>query len=420
MYSPRVLPDGKQALVAIRAKGATRPDDPSQVALVATSGEHRVLVEQGGSPTLLRTGTNPNSPAFLVFARGGRLWAARLDVDRGAVIGSPQAVVDNVEMRANGDGAQYALAENGTLVYLEASQTQLVWVDRSGASTPISPALRRFAMPRVSPDGRSIAVEVQDVPHQIWLLDPGRDLLTPITQTKEGSHNFAWSSDSRAIAFTASAGGGTSLMWMPVDGSRAPETLLPRDDSGSPWVEAWSRDNRWLAVTRRKADASDLQVFPVEPGAPPRLAGAPRTIATLSGIGITASFSPDSQWIAWCDCVVDQTESKVFITRISDGRRYQVSVDGGSEPTWSASGREIFFRQGASMMVAEISTAGADVTIGRPRKLIDGESLGWRATGYDVARDGRFLLVRSPSEASSGRALSVRLNWDEELKKLKF
>jgi Tol biopolymer transport system component len=419
MLSPRALPDGRQALVAIRAKGATRTDDPSRIVMVTSSGEHRVLFEQGGTPALVRTETSGNSPALLVFARGGRLWAARFDVERGAVIGSPQAVVDNVEMRANGDGAQYAVSDNGTLVYLEASQTQLVWVDRSGASTPISPALRRFAMPRASPDGRTIAVEVQDVPHQIWLLDPARDLLTPITQTKDGSHNFAWSSDGRAIAFTGSVGGATSVMWMPVDGSRTPEMLLPESADGSPWVEAWSPDNRWLAISRRRPSSSALEVLPMEPGAPPRVAGAPRSIATLSGIGITATFSPDSQWIAWCDCVVDQTESKVFITRVSDGRRYQVSVDGGSEPAWSASGREIFFRQGASMMVAEIAT-GKEVTIGRPRKLIDGASLGSRATGYDVARDGRFVMVRSPSESSSGRALSVRLNWVEELKRLKF
>jgi Tol biopolymer transport system component len=260
---------------------------------------------------------------------------------------------------------------------------------------------------------------VQDVPHQIWLLDPARDLLTPITQTKDGSHNFAWSSDGRAIAFTGSVGGATSVMWMPVDGSRAPETVLAESDEGSPWVEAWSPDNRWLAITRRKSASSALQVIPMEPGAPPKVAGAPRSIATLSGVGITASFSPDSRWITWCDCVLDQTESKVFVTRISDGRRYQVSVDGGSEPTWSASGREIFFRQGPSMMVAEIAT-GTDVTIGRPRKLIDGASLGSRATGYDLARDGRFVMVRSQSESSSGRALSVRLNWIEELKRLKF
>jgi Tol biopolymer transport system component len=419
MLSPRALPDDRRALVAIRAKAATRTDDPSQVAIVGPSGEHRVLVEQGGTPALVRTGTQESSPAFLVFGRGGRLWAARLDVERGALIGTPQAVVDNVEMRANGDGAQYAVAENGTLAYLEASQTQLVWVDRGGASTPISPALRRFAMPRVSPDGRTVAVEVQDVPHQVWLLDPGRDLLTPITQTKDGSHNFAWSPDGRAIVFTASAGATTSIMWMPADGSRAPETVLAPNDAGAPWVEAWSRDGRWLAVTRRKASASDLHVVPLEPGEPPKIAGAPRPIANLSGIGIMASFSPDSQWVAWCDCVADQTESKVFITRLSDGRRHQVSVDGGSEPAWGPSGREIFFRQGPSMMVAEVST-GAAVTIGRPRKLIEGESLGWRSTGYDVARDGRFVMVRSPSESSSGRALSVRLNWVEELKKLKF
>jgi serine/threonine-protein kinase len=413
--TPRMLPDGRHVLVALRSKDATRTDDASRIAILDTgSGQHRVLIDQGGSPALLRSG----SDAFLIYARGGRLWAARFDLTRLAVIGSPQPVVDNVEMRPNGDGAQFAVSATGTLAYLEASRTQLVWVDRSGAATPASATLRRFALPRLSPDERVLAVEVQDTPHQIWQLDLARDLLTPITQWKGGSHNFAWSRDGRAIAFTASVAGGTSVMWMPSDGSQAPQLLLGSVEGRNPWVEQWSPDGLSLAIVHRGEGTSALQVVPLAPGLPPKVAGPPKTFAQVNG-PVSVDFSSDGEWMAYSDSRTGQRDSTIFITRLTDGRRYQVSIDGGSEPKWSASGREVFFRQGTSMMAVDV-TLGADVQVGRPHKLFEGDFLEWGAANYDVARDGRFVMVRPASASTSGRALNIRLHWVEELKKIGF
>jgi serine/threonine-protein kinase len=418
--TPRMLPDGRHVLVAVRSKDATRTDDVSRIAVVDPgTGEHHVLIDQGGSPALLHSGSDDRSSAFLIYALGGRLWAARFDLTRLAVVGSPQPVVDNVDMRPNGDGAQFAVSADGTLAYLEASQTQLVWVDRSGAATPASAALRRFALPRLSPDERTLAVEVQDTPHQTWQVDLARDLLTPITQWKDGSHNFAWSRDGRAIAFTASVGGATNVMWMPADGSLAPQLLLSADKGGNPWAERWSPDGRSLAILDRGGNSTELQVLPLEPGSPPKVAGPVRTIMRLARANVSLDFSPDGQWIAYCDCGTGQRDSTIFISRLADGRRYRVAVDGVSEVKWSASGREVFFRQGTSMMAADV-TIGADVRIGRPHKLFEGNFLEWGAANYDVARDGRFVMVRPASASASGRALSIRLHWVEELKKINF
>jgi hypothetical protein len=242
LTTPNPLPDGRHLLAAVRGKAASRTDDAVQIAVVdPVTNEHRVLVGEGASPALLRTGTGVRSPAFLIYARSGRLWAAKFDLER-MTVGPAQAVVDNVEMRANGEGAQFSISADGTLAYLEASRSELVWVDRAGQATPVSSALRRFALPRLSPDERAIAVELQDVPHHVWHLDPARDLLTPLTQGKEGSHNFAWSPDGRSIAFTASVGASSNVMWMLADGSGRPQELLPA--TNSPWLDDWSRDGR--------------------------------------------------------------------------------------------------------------------------------------------------------------------------------
>ena len=415
LMTPRLLPDNRHVLVVIRPRGSTRTDDPVQVALIdATTNERRLLVKQGGSPALLRD--RAGGPDFLLYASAGRIWAAKFDLETLAITGTPQPVVDNVEMRANGEGAQYAVSEAGTLVYMEASRSELVWVDRNGAATPVSTQQRRFAMPRLAADDRVIGVEVQDVPHQTWVVDPERDQLSPLTHWKEGSHDFAWAADGRSVIFTGSVANHTNVLWMPVDGSSEPVPLVQPNGEGEAWVQDWSDDGRRLAVVRRQRKASELQVLTLEPGAPPRIIGSPVTIGRLDDNGITADIAPNDDWIAWCDMHSQGTDFSIYLSRVSDARRFRVA--GGVEPRWSASGSELFYRAGRSLMSVPV-TFGAEPIIGRPQKLFEGDFLEWGSSDYDVARDGRFLMVRSATSAL-GRALNVRLNWIEELKKLKF
>ena len=416
LFTPRALPDGRHVIVSVKAKGATRTDDASQIAIVdTTTGEHRVIVEQAGSPAVLRMGTDAKSPAFLLFARAGRLWAGTFDLAT-RTLGAPQPVVDNVEMRSNGDGAQFAVSADGTLAYLEARRAELVWVDRNGAAAPMSSALRRFAIPRLASDGKSLAVEVQDQPHQIWRLDPARDLLMPLTQGKEGSHNFAWSPDGRGMVVTASVAGGSSVMWMPADGAGAPHELLPSGPEGGGLVEDWSRDGRWLLISRSRKRLRELEIVPLDSGVPPKVAGPARTVVKLEGAA-SASFSPDSQWITWCDCAANSPPTNVFISRLSDGKRYQVATNNVTEPRWSPSGKELFFRRGTTMMAVDV-TLGPDLRVGRPRALFEGEYLVWGSGNYDVAKDGRFVMVRAAAASAAGRALNIRLHWGGELKRL--
>jgi serine/threonine-protein kinase len=410
--TPRAMPDGRHVLVSVRPKSATKTDDPSQIAIVDTStNEHRVIVEQGGSPALLQR--RDAGGAFLVYARAGRLWAARFDTSRLAVDGAAEPVVDNVEMRPNGDGAQFAVSATGTLAYMEASSSELAWVNRSGEAKPASAVTRRYAMPRLAPDGRSIAVEVQTVPHQLWLLQPDRDLISPLTQWKEGSHDFVWSPDGRALAFTASIGNAASVMWMPADNSHEPVPIVQTSAAGEPWVSAWSRDGRRLAIIRRGGAPSALEIVPLEPGAPPHGAGTPITIARGEQI-LSADFSSDGEWIVWCESARGGTASTVNMARTSGGRHYE--IDAGSEPRWDPSGHALYYRRGRAMTTVEV-TEGPNPTIGHPRTLFEGDFLRWGTADYDVARDGRFLMVR-PAASAMGRALNVRLNWYDELKQL--
>jgi Tol biopolymer transport system component len=409
--TPFPLPGGA-FLVSVRGKGATRRDDASQIAVVSPhTGDRRIVIQKGSSPVYVRRADGSGSHGYIVYADAGRLLAAPFDLRQLTVTAAAVPVIDSVDMRPNGDAAQYSVSANGTVVYAEGVQSELVWVDRGGAARPLSATLRRYALPRLSPDGRSVAMEIQDSPHQVWLLDVDRDVLAPLTNWRGGGHNFAWAPDGRSIVFTASDGGNTHLAWLRIDGSHEATTLVTPPDS-SPWAESWSRDGRWLAARLRGKSASEqlLALLPIAGATPPTVAGEPRL--NIPG-GTSASFSPDGDWIAYCDCASAPTTPHVFVSRVSDGVRHQVA-DGASEPLWGTSGRELYFRSGSKMMVVDVAMTAAGVQIGRPRTLFEGDYMTWGDGDYDVSRDGqRFVMVRRSNARAS--TLTVRLNWPSDL-----
>jgi hypothetical protein len=140
------------------------------------------------------------------------------------------------------------------------------------------------------------------------------------------------------------------------------------------------------------------------------------TISLGRECGLSPQLSPDGQWLAWCECTGGTGGLSVLLTRVADGRRYQ--VDTGIEPRWSVDGRQLYYRKERSMMLVDVGR-GSEPVIGRPRKLFDGDFLTWGTADYDVSRDGRLMMVRAVT-SDAGRTLAVRLNWIEELKRLQF
>ena len=89
-------------------------------------------------------------------------------------------------------------------------------------------------------------------------------------------------------------------------------------------------------------------------------------------------------------------------------RRVAVSTRGGLFPRWSRNSGELFFWQGRTLMAARV-TPSLQVEI--PLPLFSGEFLGAaRDASFDVASDGRFLMVKSDERAQLTQ-IGVLQNW---------
>ena len=98
---------------------------------------------------------------------------------------------------------------------------------------------------------------------------------------------------------------------------------------------------------------------------------------------------------------------------------HRVSTAGGYEPLWSSDGRELFYRQGDAVMAVAVET-GAEFSFSAPQALFAGryvQHVGQNSRAYDVARDGRFLMILAEGEPVAAPAnIVVVQNFAEEIK----
>jgi serine/threonine-protein kinase len=404
---PEFLPGGRALLFA----AGTNADNWSNAKVAIQSigtGERRDLIQGVTHPRYAASG-------HLVYAQKGTLMAVPFDPQRLAVTGAAVPVVEGVRQSTVSGSAHYNFSATGSLVYVpggvQSVQLRLVWVNRNGAEQPLAAPAHAYRGLRLSPDGRRVAMAVDEQETQIWLYDLTRE--TPTRLTFEGNANAypAWTPDGNRIAFTSkSKEGPQDLFWQLADGSGGLERLTTSEYV--PFSMSWSPDGQMLAfVEINPTTGYDIWVLRMsDRKAQPFLRtpfteGAPR-------------FSPDGRWLAY---VSDESgRFEIYVQPYpGPGGKWQISTEGGTEPMWNPNGRELFYRSGDKMMAVEIATQPG-FAAGKPRMLFEGQYQPTPGTfpNYDVSPDGqRFLMLKPTEQAQAAPTqINVVLNWFEELK----
>ncbi len=115
----------------------------------------------------------------------------------------------------------------------------------------------------------------------------------------------------------------------------------------------------------------------------------------------------------------DQTgQYEVWVRSFLDaGSPVRISSGGGRDPVWSRDGVELFYRNGVKMMAARLSATTAGLQIKSTQQLFEGGFEPGSPRAFDVAPDGRFIMIATaPREAASSMIL-VR-NWSHEIAQL--
>ncbi|MGH7704061.1 MAG: protein kinase domain-containing protein [Gemmatimonadales bacterium] len=353
------------------------------------------------------------APGYLVYVTAeGVLLAAPFDPERLRLTGPPTALAEGVNVRAFG-WVDLSLSANGTLLYLSGTgggaTTDLVWVNRSGTAVSIDSGA--FDSPALSPDGRRLAVAVQDRNEtHIWVRQVSGGPLSKLSFEGKQDARPVWTADGRSVTFTSDRGRNRDLYTQRADGS-APAVL--QLDRAEEMLEAtWSRDGRWLVVRQNAMPNGDLFAF--RPG----VDSAPTPLVTTRFGERVPTLSPDGRWLAYVSNEAGRNEVYVRPFPDADRAKWQVSLNGGSEPRWAHSGREIFYRNVSGGIVAVAVSTQPTFSVGRQTELFPGSAFFQDDSHveYDVAPDDqRFLMLRQRGGGERADLILVE-NWFTELR----
>ena len=401
---PDVLPGGKAILFTVLAQGNR------QVAVLdPVTRKHRILF----------LGSNPRySPSgHIVYSHEATLWAVAFDPEELVVTGVPVAVLENLETKTNG-AANFCLSDEGTLVYvpqnLGSEQRVLVWVDRKGKEYPLDAEPRPYNGPRISPDGRRVALQMDDPSDSdVWLYDIERDSEVRLTRSAAPECFPIWTPDGERIVYSStrrSAGRGLDLYWQKHDGSGDVELLA--SDPGSLFPSSISADGLQVLFVNLNHESADIGVVSIEGERTQQL------ILTDSFNEIRPEISPDGNWLAYQSDESDEWEIYVRpFPAVKEGK-WKVSTNGGSDPAWAPDGRELFYRNGNRMMAVPIQTESS-FRSSKPEVLFEGRYLARVSRHYDVSADGqRFLMIKEGEDEDRLPEIIVVQNWAEELKSI--
>jgi serine/threonine-protein kinase len=404
---PALVPDRREVLFAVDDGSSFNWND-ARIAVQSQDAEvHRTVLDGGTSPRYSLTG-------HLVYARSGSLLAVPYDSSSGNVTAPPRSLVQAVAMTAMTGDAHYALAMDGTLVNVSGGSDDaggpLVWVDRNGDAESLHIARRGFEMPRLSPDGRRVAVTIREGNSDAWVIELERGTMTRLTSERAEDHSVAWTPDGKRVTYSSTRGTESHIMIKNADGSGEAERFFVAGQHQH--IGGWTPDGTLLITDGGMELGSDLYFASVTEEVRPRI-----FVATTFDEQ-SPQLSPDGRWVAYRSD--ESGKSEVYVQSFPEpGARWPISTDGGTEPVWSPDGQELFYRNGDKLMVVAVEL-GSTVRAGAPRVLFEAEyaTVLWQDANYDVSPDGNRFLMIGETRTERPSQLNLVLNWTEELKSI--
>jgi serine/threonine-protein kinase len=412
---PEILPGGHVVLFTITSQ--TGGLDKAQVVTRdLRTGAQKMLIRGGSHAHYVASG-------HLVYIAAGTLRAIPFDANRLETRGTAVPIAARVVTTGFGT-AEYAVATDGTLVYLDApgslapNARTLVWVDRTGKEAAIAAPPRAYVHPRLSPDGKRVALWIADQEDDIWIWDFARLRLARLTSEPAIDRFPVWTRDGQRIVFASSRAGALNFWSQAADGSGIAERLTTSSNNQFP--TGITPDGKAVVFNELTPTmGSDLLQVALD-GTHHVTPLLQTKFDEFNGV-----VSPDGRWLAY-DSNSSGDSSEIYVRPFPGvgGGQSPVSTAGGTRPLWARNGKELFY-VGADGALWRVPVEASDQTwnAGTPTKLFDARYFiaGTSGRTYDVSPDGqRFLMIKAPgSDAGVARpTIIVVQHWDEELRRL--
>ena len=419
---PQWLPNGQDFLYFVRT-GLRETTGIYAASLSSATAASKLIAESyaAGRYASIRG----SSRGHLVFLKGDTLMAQSFNHSSLTITGEPMRVAEQV----GGLAVEYAgnpgfsISRNGVLAYhsITGPRSQLVWLDRAGTHKGAIAASDVWSHPRLSADGNRVAFERPDPKNaawnNIWLTDTTRGMTSRYTYNSASEGVPTWSPDSARIVFNSVREGSRNLYWKSAAGGQE-ELLLKSPESKV--SSDWSSDGKFLLFHQgdEREGLWDLWALPFSGDR------KPFPIVKSPFNETHGQFSPDGRWIVYVSDESGTPEiyaqpfrpSQVASTMLTE--RIQITSGGASQPRWRRDGRELFYLDQDSRIIALAIKSEPKFEAGKPQPLFQvrgARGLEDILYDYDVTPDGQRFLFNLSLEGTIS-PITVTVNWDAALK----
>jgi serine/threonine-protein kinase len=426
-WDVQLLPDGETVLFGLVSDlldrvGSVASDEGKIVVQSLKSGRPKTIVANGSAPRYLATG-------HIVYVREGVLFAKHFDLGRLEAIGDEVPVVEGVRragfLGGSTTAAYFDVSDTGSLMYIPgpaatAVRYDLALLDPQSGVQPLKLTPNAYEFPRVSPDGRWIAVGTNDGKvANIWVYERSR--ASAIRQlTFIGKNRYPiWSAAGRFVTFQSDREGDLGLFQQRADGSGTAERLTKSDPGTAHVPNSWSPDGNTLLFEVIKDSGRTLWVFSTGDR---KIAQVGDIQMETGGATIDATFSPNGRWLAYRSAADNGAPAVSVEPFPVTGSKFL--IDNGLNPVWSRDGKTLFFRRlTTGDFVATRVTTESAFSFSTPQQLpmtFPGRQSISSARNHDITPDGKFIGVvpAGQGQADTRPQINVVLNWTEELKRL--
>jgi eukaryotic-like serine/threonine-protein kinase len=405
IYDPNVsfLPAGDAVLFTIFEQ-RTSDGSGGHLAAVTLEGRMKRFSIAGAFPVYV-------TPGYVLFVSAPhQISIAPFDARKLEFTGPAVPVLEGVATRPSGMPI-LGVSANGQVVAYGRSEAEsrLAIVADGGQTTQLPGDARLYNHPRVSPDGKRIAVEVSTKSglHDVWIYDIASTALTRLTLDGR-SADPAWSPDGKRIAFSRNDGPtkGTHAFSMASDGSGQSELLV--GGPANQWPGQWTPDGRTFIYDERSLTRR-IHVMAITDGVPHELVGSAQHDARLPAV------SPDGKWLAYTSDETNRTEVYVRPVEVGATGKVQVSTEGGTQPVWSRDGKTIYYRGNQTILAASIDAGPSGISVAARRVFAPDRFTMNNTINFSTTADAQRLMVLVPTGEVAH--IGVVVNWMDEVKR---
>jgi eukaryotic-like serine/threonine-protein kinase len=405
---PFFLPDGKHFLYLHSFLGTG--DDRNEIRFASVDGTTNKLLLKG------RYYLPEYASGWLLVGHAGALTAQRFDPSSGSLSGDAVTLTNELQVDDNVGSSLFSVSQNGVLAYLQGTgrgAAAHAWFDATGKKLAQASELGIYGATRLSPDGTKYAAEEFETAGEvnIWVWDITHGTRARVSLGGRNADTPVFSSDGRTLYYAYTPNEGYLHVYQrPVDGSREQQLLFASDTDSLPTDV--TDDGKWLLYLdelRNTPQYAALKAYPLTGGTKSAV-----IVEQVDEFSNAALMPGTNEWLAYQSS--ESGREEIYLTRFPNaGAKYQVGE--GTEPLWSKDGKHLYYLDAALKLTAVDIRADKDsVQVGTPRALFQTNVMnGNSGTGYNVAADGRFLVLNSIIDTPS--PLTLVTNWDAELTK---